>query len=124
VIEPGERHRRTYVQINEAVSSLADKRPPDVSKRQWSFVIGWTMNAVSNCCAVKEFIVDSDRFHQFARELDREVERDVDMATIDWIWDQFEQFSKYGKTYSANWRPTTPERLKESEYTSTGIEVK
>ena len=42
------------------------------------------------------------------------------LLPVDWLWDELEVISKYGKRYSDHWRPTTAERLAEGDATSVG----
>jgi Na+-transporting NADH:ubiquinone oxidoreductase subunit NqrC len=127
VLRPFQQHLAAYARLETAISDLKTKRPPDVTREQWSYVIGWTMNGVGNCCAVHQFLKDDQNSHQrfvdFVNELERKVQGNVTIETIDWTWDQFILVSRYGDSYSRNFRPTTQERLKESAYVSTGIEV-
>jgi hypothetical protein len=64
-----------------------------------------------------------DRLHNLADELEQRLEGHVDMSTIDWIWDEIEAVSVYGKNYSEDYRPTTPERLQAAKSMPPEIQV-
>ncbi|MSR59577.1 MAG: hypothetical protein EXS05_18365 [Planctomycetaceae bacterium] len=126
-LRPFEIHRRDYHRISDSVESLVYRRPVDVPRNQWSFIIGWTMNGIGNCCGVDGYLNPDEESHKrFLTLPDRFDERlrgEVSLETIDWLWDELEAISKYGPRYSAQWRPTIPERLADAEYTSFGLEV-
>jgi len=126
-IRPNQQHSAAYLRLESTVKSLASKRPLNVNRKQWSYLVGWTLNGISNCCSVRQFLKDDDgsqvRFRRFVEELELKLQGDVTPETIDWIWDQFALVSRYGEHYSQNYRPTTAERLMEAEYISTGVDV-
>ncbi len=41
-IKPMEDHRRAYHRIENSVEELAHRRPSNVTREQWSYIIGWT----------------------------------------------------------------------------------
>ena len=96
-------------------------RPPDVDRREWAYVIGWTLTAHGNCCSHQTFVYPGQT-ERFADELERKLRGRVGMETIDWIWDEFMRFS-INKSYE-RYRPTSPDRLKEAtNFTWGGLEV-
>ena len=121
VLGPFQDHRRWYDRVQADLESLKQKRPRDIERAQWAYVIGWTLNAHGNCGGHPNF-VDSDMAELFADELENKLRGEVGMDTIDWIWDEYMRFSKV-KSYD-QFRPTSPERLKESRFvTWSGIVV-
>jgi hypothetical protein len=123
-LRPVQRHGQAYDRISNSVRSLAHRRPVDVSRNQWSYVIGWTMNGIGNCCSVDEYLNPNEQSRERFRTLpDRFEERlrgDVSLETVDWLWDELEIISKYGAHYSDSYRPTTTERLAEADATPVG----
>ena len=107
LIKPTLDHRRWFNQVDASIESLATRRPPGVDQDQWMLAVLWTQNANANCCAMAEFLKTRDRaaLERFADELEHRIQGPVDLKTIDWIWDEFERISKYGKHYSDEWRP-------------------
>ena len=126
-LRPIQNHSRTYSRISDSVQSLVHRRPADVSRNQWSYIIGWTMNGIGNCCSVDGFLNPDEQSHERFRTLpDRFEQRLRDegsLETVDWLWDELESISKYGKRYSEKYRPTTPEHLAEADHVSTGVVV-
>jgi hypothetical protein len=123
VIAPVRSHLRWYDRVRTSLESLKSKRPPHVSRKEWAYVVGWTLNAHANCCSIREAVDPVER-EAFADELDRKVAGKVDMGTIDWIWDEFGRISRIGSHYSEQFRPTVPERLRRAEFESwAGVEV-
>jgi hypothetical protein len=127
ILRPMQNHSRAYHRLSDSVESLARRRPPGVSRNQWSYIIGWTMNGIGNCCSVEGFLNRDAESHERFRTLpDRFEERlrgEVTLETIDWLWDELTLISKYGTRYSEQYRPTTPEHLAEADYVSNGIVV-
>jgi hypothetical protein len=127
VLRPMQIHSRAYYRLSESVQSLVHRRPAVVSKEEWSFIIAWTMNGIGNCCAVEQYLNRDEESHaRFLTLPDRFDERlrgQVDLETIDWFWDELKAVSKHGPRYSDNWRPTTPDRLREAGSTNSGIVV-
>ena len=106
-IKPIHDHQRWFFRVNASIKSLATRRPPGVDQERWTQAVLWTLNANGNCCAVAEFLKTRDRaeLQRFADELEHRIHGPVDLKTIDWIWDEIERISKYGKKYSDDWRP-------------------
>src|SRR5436190_13464133 len=63
-LRPIQIHREAYHRISTSVESLAHRRPAGVSRNQWSFIIGWTMNAIGNCCSVDGFLNPDKNSHE------------------------------------------------------------
>lgn len=126
-VRPMQEHSRNYHRLSDAVESLVHRRPPGVTKNEWSYVIGWTRNAIGNCCSIPDYLNKDEASHERFRTLPERFEgrlrEDVTLETIDWLWDEFEAISKYGERYSMLHRPTTPEHLAEADHVSNGIVV-
>lgn len=120
-LRPFRVHQRWYGRVEADLESLAHRRPPDVSRQEWGYVVGWTLNAHANCCSHPNF-VDRSQTERFADEFERKLRGRVGMETIDWVWDEFMRFSRI-KSYE-RYRPTSPDRLKAAANESwAGIEV-
>jgi len=50
----------------------------------------------------------SEAYHRFADELEERLKGDVDMATIDWMWEEYVEIAVNGQRYSDDYRPTGP----------------
>jgi hypothetical protein len=114
VVEPARRHAAFCREVRADLQSLARKRPPTVSRKQWENVVARTLNAHGNCLTFHADI-PQDEMERFAAELKRRLAGPVDLSTIDWIWDEIVRLTPGGQRYSDNWRPTLPERLREFE---------
>jgi|SRR5262245_4006302 len=121
--EPLRSHARWYNRVRDAIRELASRRPPEVSRGQWEFVIGWTLNLHANCGG-SAGAEGREWQEAFVAELKRRLQGPVGLNTIDWIWDEYERATRHGKDYSDRWRPTRPENLAQAEYVSFGIQVK
>ena len=100
------RCKRGYQRVSVTVESLAGRCPSGIAQQQWDNYVGWTQNAVGNCLTSPSYIRDEPRLHRFADELEKKLQGDVDVSTIDWIWDEIEQISTHGESYSEKFRPT------------------
>src|SRR5712691_4560020 len=69
VIRPMQNHSRAYDRISNSVQSLVHRRPAGVSRNEWSYTIGWTMNGIGNCCSVEPFLNPDDESHERFRTL-------------------------------------------------------
>ena len=123
VLVPYFRFGETRDRIQESVQELAQHRPDGVSKRQWDHVVGWTGVAVCNVFPMPSYVTDEQQYYNFADELERRLQGKIEMSTIDWIWDRFEELGKNGQSYSERFRPTTLARLREVEQMPPEIDV-
>ena len=97
-------HVRWYDRVRGDIHSLAHKRPPEVSKGQWEFVVGWTNNLHGNCGSVRGSVDLEWRF-AFEAELKRRLQGPITLADVEWIWDEYAKHTSYGQTYSDRWHP-------------------
>ena len=112
---------RSYARVVADVRALGQKRPAKVSRDQWQFMIGWTNNDIGNCLPFAGFW-DT---RQLADDFHRRCAGPVDVATIDWLWDEISRICPVrGQDYSDRFRPTTPEHLEQAAYEQFGIDVK
>jgi hypothetical protein len=113
-LQPAAEHRQLFNEIRQCLGTMRHKRPKGLSQEKWAFSVGQTQNALGNCCGARAYITDYEHFRRFVTELKRRVDGDVDLQTIDWIWDEFVAFSSPGAGYSERYRPTSRGRLKEA----------
>jgi hypothetical protein len=115
VVDPAQRHLDFCRSVHVELKSLTKKRPPDVSRQQWKCVVAWTLNGHANILTTFRNNPQAER-DRFLAELRERLNGPVTLATIDWIWDQYEMLNpSYGPVYSGRYRPTSPERLREFE---------
>jgi len=112
-------HRRAFERIEDVVADLEGRYPDGVPPKHWDNALYWTWNALGNCLAVPDFMIDEKdpekQFVRFADELEQRAKGRVGPETIDWIWDEIERLSKGGKYYSERWRPVHNGRLDERD---------
>lgn len=114
-VKPHVEHERLIRRFDVCIEQLTHKRPANLSRNQWSFMVSWTMNARWNCLPVQNYITDKPRFHRFVEELEHQIEGEVSVETVDWIWDEIEAVSVYGTMYSEKYRPTVPDHLNDAD---------
>ncbi len=103
-VKPSIEHGRLIRRFGVCIERLIHKRPANLSNDQWCFIISWTYYAKGNCLRNQDDITDEPRFRRFVDELERKVEGEVSIETIDWIWDEIEAVSMYGTLYSEKYR--------------------
>jgi hypothetical protein len=118
VYEPIRRHKDFCTATREELETLAKKRPPDFTREQWNNIVGWTINAHGNTVVATwprwGSRIPRTEMDRFLAELRRRLSGPVDLATIDWIWDEFERLApELGPQYSRRYRPTSAEKLRE-----------
>lgn len=103
-MQPIQEHLRWNREVRKDLHALYEKRPSDVSRRQWEHVVGWTLNLHANAGGIHSN-VDPDWRDQFATELRRRLGGPMTIADIDWIWDEYAKHTKIGSDYSDQYRP-------------------
>jgi hypothetical protein len=92
--------------IKSQLNALLALRPDSILHQDWSFLIGWTINAHANTVAADQS-VNIHQLASFASELDSRIaQRQLDIALFDWIWDQFISLTPTAQEYSDRFRPT------------------
>ena len=122
-LEPIREHGRWFDQVRADLYALANKRPADVPPGQWEFMVGWTINLHGNWGASHTW-VDREQMWPFLEELERRLQGPVNVATIDWIWDEYARFTKGGREYGEHYRPTRSPDLQYAQPGCFGIPVK
>ena len=105
-------HQRWRRAIEYRILSLAERKPDNLDSKQWAACVHWTWNLHANYGPVSYF--DARSRDTFLAEFDQRLKRQVDLSTIDWIWDQYALHTRGGRSYSDQYRPTTAEGLKEA----------
>ena len=110
-IRPALVRRELASRVDASLYSLMERRPDGISKGEWEFIIGWTLNGHANCMGGTER-VDLAEYAKFADMLENRSRKHVDLALIDWIWDEIERIGVDGQKYSAEYRPTRYDRFR------------
>ncbi len=106
-VKPSIEHGRLARRFGVCIERLIHKQPANLSSDQWCFIISCTYNAKVNCLKDQDYITDTPRFRRCVDELERKVEGEVSIETIDWIWGEVEAVSVYGTLYSEKYRDYT-----------------
>ena len=109
-IRPLQIHRQWYRKVEHQILKLTVRRPLGVSKETWGGCFLWTWNLHANYGGHSYFRAESR--DDFLREFDERLESEVDLKTIDWIWDQYLIHAPRSRNY-AHYRPTISENLAE-----------
>jgi hypothetical protein len=97
-LEPIQSQVRWSGRVSKDIKSLVYKRPPELSKGQWEFIVGWTINMHANCGSIPGKVEPAWR-DEFAAELKRRLQGPISLADIDWIWDEYVRHTTYGQTF-------------------------
>lgn len=95
---------RTYRQplrldrsIRMLIVEMQARRPPELTPLQWENAVGWTINLHSN--SLLPFQADVPTMRAFEMRLSKKLEGNVNLATIDWIWDEYARICPGGAEY-------------------------
>lgn len=105
VFEP---HRHDNA-IGKHLRSLAWRRPPEMSPRQWESAVAWTLNLHGN--SMLHFEANNATMRDFNERLEQKLSGHIDMKTIEWIWDEYAELCPGG----ANYQRFRPQMLEEIE---------
>ena len=95
--------------IYTTLDSLEAKCPASMTEGQWESAITWTETLVGNSIPCQPD-VDLRDLRRFQTELQEKAEGNVDLRTIDWIWDQVARLTQTGKKYQ-DFRPHMLEEI-------------
>lgn len=107
LIAPSTRHQAVSDKMEIAILSLATKRPRELTADQWAHCVTWTWNLHCNFGQLPYEIPTND-LDQIASGLQERVEQGPDLATIDWVWDQYMESCPSARNCE-HWRPTAPD---------------
>jgi hypothetical protein len=84
-------------QVEATLRSLVNRRPEHVTRGQWGSAVAWTLLLHGN--SLVPFEADAGEIRAFQQRLNKKLEGEVDMATIDWIWDEYAELTPHGQQY-------------------------
>jgi hypothetical protein len=99
---------RQTAAIEKLLESLAARRPSGMAPRQWESAVAWTLNLHGN--SLIRFQAEGHEIAAFQQRLASKLAGPVDMATIDWIWDEYAQVCPGGENYQ-RFRPMMIEEI-------------
>ena len=88
-VRPPLSHAHVRDRVERSTDMLAKKYPQGITSGEWASCVFWTHNLHGNCGYYPVF--PTDRLRVFADELNTRMEGEVDINTIDWIWDEYVQ---------------------------------
>lgn len=101
------RERQRYYafqrEIRSIIDALAHRPPANADPEQWQRAVEWTSNVI-----VQDFFAPTPRelvgVEQLANDLKKMVQRPVDYETLQWIWDQCEEYCGGPESYAIRFR--------------------
>jgi hypothetical protein len=102
-IRPLQLHSAAAKRMDRAIARLADKCPAGLTDDQWAYCIVWTWNLNSNYGHFN--FVPTEDLLRIEEELQRRIDAGADVATIDWIWDEYVRAYPRAANYE-HFRPT------------------
>jgi hypothetical protein len=94
----------------ELVAKLSDRRPEDVDAEVWDVATTWAITAYANVC-FSEGYVTLDELRRFRADTERRLAGDVDLKTIDWIWQRLAETGPHGQQYRQRFEPQYRDNL-------------
>jgi hypothetical protein len=83
--------------IGRLIDSMESRRPANVTRGRWASAVRWTHNLHGN--SLLPFQRDSQTIAAFKQRLETRLAGEVNMDTIDWIWDEYDRICPGGHNY-------------------------
>lgn len=97
------RHLRVDKRMQSEILRLSEFRPAKLTDDQWAYCILWTWNLHSNYGFSD---ISTSDLLRLTDEFQRKVDSGPDLATIDWLWDEYLKAVPRAKNYD-HFRPTS-----------------
>ncbi len=85
------------------IDALANRPPADAEPKRWQRAVEWTSNVIA-----QDFFAPTPKeligVEQLASELKKVVRQQVDYKTLQWIWDQCEEYCGGPESYAIRFR--------------------
>jgi hypothetical protein len=91
-------------QIDEPIRKLRATRPYEVSPSVWECAHNWTITAYCNVCFSPGH-VRTEEMYRLREDVRRKLEGEINLDTLEWIWDRLAQTGPHGKRYVERFRP-------------------
>ena len=88
----------------ELLGSLREQRPEGVSPTTWDHATGWAITAYHNVC-FSEGHVTFDELVRFNHDTKLKLTENVDLQTIDWVWERLAKTGPHGQKYFDKFGP-------------------
>jgi len=111
---------RLWQEASSKISSLRTRKPPSIPPDQWQRAVDWTANVVTQIYSVHTFD-DPEEIRRLCNSLDQKIAGQVDLTTLQWVWEQCEDEEDGRHIYAIQFRdirlltagPITDDRLPE-----------
>jgi hypothetical protein len=94
----------------EVVAQLVDRRPADVTPAVWEVATSSAITAYANVCFSDEH-VPIDELRRFHADSKARLEGEVNLATIDWVWQRLGETGPHGRQYRDRFESQYRDRL-------------
>ena len=78
-----------------------DRRPNTVDANVWEVATGWSITAYENIC-FSEDCVSITELKRFRTDVEDRFAGDVDLSTVDWLWQRLGETGQHGQEYRRN----------------------
>jgi hypothetical protein len=95
----------------QAVVQLLSRRSPDVDAAVWEVATTWATIAYANVCFSAGY-VSLPELRRFSADVEQRIGGDVDLATVDWIWQRLGETGPHGQQYRQRFEPQYRANLK------------
>jgi hypothetical protein len=94
----------------DLVAQLPERRPEKVDTEAWEVATSWAITAYANVCFSAEH-VPIDELRRFRVDVEKRLAADVDLMTIDWIWQRLAETGSHGQQYRNRFEPIYREEV-------------
>lgn len=88
----------------ELIGSLHGRRPETIPKKTWEDATGWASISYNNVC-FSESHVAFDELVRFNHDARLQLEGNVGLHSIDWVWERLAETGPHGKRYFEIFHP-------------------
>jgi hypothetical protein len=93
------------------VAQLLDRRPDGVPAPVWDVAATWAATAYANVCFSADH-VPIDELRRFRADVEQRLAGQVDLATIEWLWQRLAETGPTGQQYCSRFEPAYRAHLK------------
>ncbi len=90
-------------EVQQSITDMKRQRPADVPERQWDLAVAWTSNIIAQVF----FGYDEKELpglRKLAEDLEERRKGQVDLTTLQWIWDEAERWDSSPDTCALRFR--------------------
>ena len=96
-------HNALTQRVVHRITTMKSRKPTGVPGAQWSQAVDWTANLIAQVY-FSPIESDPDSLRQLAESLDERARGQVDLSTLQWIWDECEKAPRDGAEYAIRFR--------------------